>query len=225
MYRVTGITTIAALLPSLAGDHVNLAALIADAERKREANVEEVRSLRQYTLRNRRWKSDAVMHARMITSADRLKRYEVLSMHAEGLAKRILMKILEGEVEAAARKDRDGLVNPTNYELRLLPAEIIDTQTCRHVELIPKRRTKFNFDGRGCVDMNDLAMVRMEGRTAKNVSFFIGKAYVVQEFRKVGQSWYSSTTYSTADVKFLGKTELFIDYQDYTITPKQAALR
>src|SRR5687767_10072686 len=69
----TAITAIAGLLPSLAGDPINLAALISDAERKREANVEEVRSLRQYTVRNKRWKSDAVMQARMITSADGTK--------------------------------------------------------------------------------------------------------------------------------------------------------
>lgn len=211
---------VAVLMPVAAGDHINLAALISDAERKRDADVEEVRSLRQYTMRNPRWKRDASMQAQMITSADGTKRYHVLSMSAEGLGRKILLKILDGEVEAAARKDRDGNVNAANYELRLLPAEATDGQTCRAVELIPKRRTRFTFDGRGCVDMNDMAMVRMEGRTAKSVSFLIGRAYVVQEFRKVEHLWYSSKSHSTADVKFLGKTELIIDYQNYTITPK-----
>jgi hypothetical protein len=68
-----------------------------------------------------------------------------------------------------------------------------------------------------------MAMVRMEGRTAKNISFWIGKAYVIQEFRKVGEFWYSSKSHSTADVKFLGKTELIIKYLDYAITPKTGA--
>jgi len=136
------------------------------------------------------------------------------------MRKKILTKILDGEVQAAARKDRDGNVNAMNYELRLLPAGQAAGSACRMVELVAKKRTRFTFDGHGCVDMTDMAMVRMEGRTAKSLSFLVGRAYVIQEFRKVGDFWYSSLNHSTADVLFLGKTELIIKYLDYSITPK-----
>lgn len=201
----------------------NLAALISNAESQRDAKVHEVRSVRAYVVRNPRWKSDATMTARMITSGDGSKRYEILDTNAEGMRKKILTKILDGEVQAAARKDRDGNVNSVNYELRPMPAELAGGKTCRMVELVPKKRTRFTFDGHGCVDMTDMAMVRMEGRTAKNISFLVGKAYVIQEFRKVGEFWYSSLNHSTADVKFLGTTELIIKYLDYSITPKTGA--
>jgi hypothetical protein len=160
----------------------------------------------------------------MITSIDGSKRYEVLDMQSTGLGRKILLRVLDGEVDAAARKDRDGNVNATSYELRPLPADAAGTQTCRSVQLIPKKRTRFTFDGHGCVDMTDMAMVRMEGRTAKNISFLIGKAYVVQDFRKIGDFWFSSASHSTADVKFLGKTELIIRYLDYSITTKTGAV-
>jgi hypothetical protein len=219
--------TIAAIIPGILAtclaqplNQPNLAALVGHAESQRDAKIQEVRSTRQYVVRNARWKTDATMEARMITSGDGTKRYEILNTNSEGFRKKILTKILDGEVQAAARKDRDGNVNAINYELRPSSAQPADGQTCRMVELVPKKRTKFTFDGHGCVDMSDMAMVRMEGRTAKSLSFLVGRAYVIQEFRKVGEFWYSSLNHSTADVKFLGRTELIIKYLDYSITPK-----
>jgi hypothetical protein len=202
------------------GEKTDLAALIAEAESRRDANVREVRSVREYVVRNPRWRTEARMQAIMITSADGNKRYEITSMNADGIRKSILMKILEGEVQAAAKKDRDGNVNAVNYELRPSSAPSDSGQRCRIVELIPRKRTRFTFDGRGCVDMADMAMVRMEGRTAKRISFLVGRADVVQEFRKIGNFWYSSASHSTADVKFFGQTELTINYVAYTITAK-----
>lgn len=198
----------------------DLAALIAQAESQRDSRVHEVRSVRQYIVRNSRWKTDATMDVRMITGADGRKRFEVLSTNAEGLRKTILMRIVEGEVQAAAKNDRDGNVNSKNYELRPVPGAAPSGNGCRPVQLVAKHRTRFTFDGHGCVDMNDMAMVRMEGRTTKSMSFLVGRAYVVQEFRKIGDLWYSSLNQSTADVRFLGPTQLIIKYSDYSITRK-----
>jgi hypothetical protein len=210
----------AAALPAADGD---LAALVAMAEKRRDAQVQEVRSVRHYTVRNPRWKDEAFMDVRMITAADGTKRFEILRTNAEGLRKTILTRIIEGEVQAAAKRDRDGNVNPKNYELRPLSGSPEKGETCRKVQLVPRTRTRFTFDGHGCVDMNDMAMVRMEGRTTRSLSWLVGRAYVVQEFRKVGDLWYSSLNQSTADVRFLGPTELTIKYLDYSITRKSFA--
>ena len=199
---------------------IDLAALVAQAESRRDARVQEVRSVRQYIVRNPRWPTDASMDIRMITSGDGSKRYELLATNAEGLRKTILTRIIEGEIHAAAKKDRDGNVNEKNYELLLIPGPPAAGETCRKVQLVAKNRTRFTFDGHGCVDMNDMAMVRMEGRTTKSMSWLVGRADVVQEFRKVDDLWYSSLNQSTADVRFLGKTQLIIKYSDYSITRK-----
>jgi hypothetical protein len=210
----------------LAAADTELAALIARAERQRDAQVHEVRSLRQYAVRNPRWKTDATMDIRMITSSDGSKRFEILNTNAEGLRKTILLRIIEGEVAAAAKKDRDGNVNASNYELRPMAPSVTHGSGCRMFELVARNRTRFTFDGHGCVDMKDMAMVRMEGRTTRNMSFLVGRAYVVQEFKKVGEFWYSALNQSKADVRFLGPTELIIRYGEYSITrtPVLAAL-
>ncbi len=208
----------------LSGEERDLAALIAAAESRRDANVREVRSIREYVVRNARWQSDAIMYATMITSAGGSKRYEIIRTNADGMRRNILVRILEGEVEAAAKQDRDGNVNETNYELRPQSANAQGKQPCRTVTLVPRIRTRFTLDGHGCVDMSDFAMVRMEGRTAKRISFLVGRADVVQEFRKIGEFWYSSTSRSTAEVRFLGRTELIIKYLNYSITSKTGAV-
>lgn len=201
-------------------DERDLAALVAEAESRRDANVREVRSVREYIVRNPRWQADAIMLATMITAGDRRKRYEVIRTNADGMRRKILVKILDGEVQAAARQDRDGNVNAVNYELRPIPANTRSSQVCLNVTLVPKMRTRFTLDGHACVNMSDMAMVRMEGRTTKRISFLVGRADVIQEFQKIGEFWYSSTSRSTADVKFLGRTELIIKYLDYTITTR-----
>lgn len=213
------VTLFAVGLTAWAAD-IDLAALVAQAESQRDARVLEVRSLRQYILRNPRWKTDATMDIRMITSADGSKRYELLATNAEGLRKTILMRIIEGEISAAAKKDRDGNVNPKNYELRPMAGSPAAGETCRKVQLVAKNRTRFTFDGHGCVDMNDMAMVRMEGRTTKSMSWLVGRADVMQEFKKVGDLWYSALNQSAADVRFFGRTQLIIKYSDYSIIRK-----
>src|SRR5437868_1553111 len=76
---------------------IDLATLVAQAESRRDAKVHEVRSIRQYIVRNPRWATDATMDIRMITASDGSKRYEVLGTNAEGLRKTILTRIIEGE--------------------------------------------------------------------------------------------------------------------------------
>jgi hypothetical protein len=221
MLRYTAILASYLALDAIAGaEEPDLAALVAAAERRRDANVREVRSVREYVVRNPRWQADATMHVTMITSADGSKQYEIIRTNAEGLRRKILVKILDGEVQAAARQDRDGNVNARNYELRPMLANTQSSEPCRVVTLVPRTRTRFTLDGQACVDMSDMAMVRMEGRTAKRISFLVSRADVIQQFRKLGEFWYSSTSHSTADVKFLGRTELIIKYLDYTITSK-----
>jgi hypothetical protein len=225
MPRYTAIVASCLAIHAIAGQHEgDLAAQIAAAESRRDANVREVRSIREYVVRNPHWQTDAIMHATMITSADGSKRYDIISTNSEGMRRSILVRILDGEVQAAAKQDRDGNVNATNYELRPMPATTQGSQPCRTVTMEPRKRTRFTLEGHACVDMSDMAIVRMEGRTAKRISFLVGHADVVQEFRKIGEFWYSSTSRSAADVTFLGRTELIIKYLDYTITSKAGAV-
>jgi len=190
------------------------------AARKRDATVQEVRSIRRYILHNARWSSDPVANVLVSIHPDGRKQYQIIDSTAKGLQKEVFRRILEGEVEAS-KDPADTDLSPANYDFTRAGTRVIDGRECETLELKPKRRTRYLVDGWACVDLKDLAVVHLEGRTAKSVSFWIGKPYVTQTFRKVaGQYWYSSSTRSVADVKFLGQTELRIDYVDYSILPK-----
>src|SRR3954447_787427 len=119
--RVYSSMAIAAMVPlwaaSLTGASENWAAKVAAAEQKRDARIREVRAIRRYVLHNPRWKADAVMTAMMSYDTSGHKHYEVLDVRAEGIQKQVFQRILDGEVESAARNDDDGSINPDNYEI------------------------------------------------------------------------------------------------------------
>jgi hypothetical protein len=64
------------------------------------------------------------------------------------------------------------------------------------------------------VDIEGQAIVRVEGHTAANVSFWIGKPSISQQ---VEELWLPASNRSVYDVRFLGDTDLTIEYLKYTI--------
>jgi hypothetical protein len=201
-----------------------LAQLVAQADQRREAQLGEVRSSRRYTLRNARWKSDAVMEVEFTTVGQSKKDYRILSTNAAGLQKKVFQKLLDGEVKTVLDKEDKGWITPENYDLKPVGTESIEGRPCRWVELIPKRKSKFIMEGRACIDLQDHALVRLVGRPVKSLSFWVGKPHIVQEFQKHGPFWLYSRLKSTANVRLLGKTELTIDYLDYSVTPTATSL-
>ncbi len=196
-----------------------LVARIAAAEKLRDSEVGEVRSIRKYTLQNPKWKNVAYMEARVIASADGKKHYEILQMKADRMQRVVFQRLLDGEVQAAQKGDNESAIVPAVYDMKPMNSQGLGG--CQMVELIPKKRSKLILEGKACVDLKENAVVRLEGRTTKSVSFWVGRPYVRQEFRKVGNYWYSSRNSTTADVTFFGTTELTIEYLDYSVTPKQ----
>jgi len=198
-----------------------LLARLSEASQRRDSSVNEVRSVRRYNLHNPRWEADGVAEVLFTVDSAGHKSYEIISLTVRGIQKEILKRILDGEVEASAKKEND--FNSANYDVKPTGQKVIDGRECESVELFPKKKSKYLLEGWACIDTTDLAMVHVEGRTASSVSFWVGKPYIVQDFRKVGRYWYSSRSQSTADVKLLGKTELKIEYLDYSIAPKKGA--
>ena len=50
-----------------------------------------------------------------------------------------------------------------------------------------------------------MLLLLIDGKTARNVSFWIGKPQVTQEFRKVNDIWVSSANRSVSDVKLMAR--------------------
>jgi hypothetical protein len=210
---------VAALLAS-GEDGGQLMQRVNAADAVRESEVSKVVSTRRYTLHNKRWDKDAVMHVRIVSGPRSGKRYEILGMeNAEGLQKKIFEKILQGEIEASRIRshEADTRLSSANYEFTPLGSDSIDGHACTSVALKPKRKTKYLIEGKACIDTKENAVLRVEGKTARSVSFWIGSPRIVQCFRKVDGVWVSRSNRSTSDVRFLGSTELTVDFVDYDI--------
>jgi len=210
---------VVALLASGA-DGVQLMQRVNAADDSREAEVTKIVSTRRYVLHNRRWDKDAVMRVRIVSEPGIGKRYEILGMeNAEGLQKKIFEKILQGEVEASRKRshEADTRLSSENYEFNPLGSGSIDGRPCTLVALKPKRKSKYLIEGKACIDTNENAVLRVEGKTARSVSFWIGSPRIVQSFRKVDGVWVSCMNRSTSDVRFLGSTQLTVDFVDYDI--------
>jgi hypothetical protein len=199
---------------------VQLVSKVSEAEARRDSNVRGIVSSRRYVLQNQRWEKPAVMEVRMTYKAGVGKTFEILSMeNTGGLQKRALERILESEVEAskASLEIREGAIAAGNYDFTPLGSQNLNGRECLVLELKPKRSSKYLLDGKAWIDPKEHAIVRVEGRTARSVSFWIGKPFIVLDFRKVDDIWVSSANHSVSDVKFLGKTELSVEFTGYKI--------
>jgi hypothetical protein len=231
-----GFLTLSAAAPVLLGaasaaqqaETVQVLQRVSAAENERESDVRKVTCTRQYTLRNKRWEKDGVM--RVLITADArtgAKQYQILSMEAEGLQKKVFQKVLDAEIEGSRRgtSQGDNSVTPANYDFEFAGTESMNGKEYVVVHLKPKRSSKFLIAGKAWIDAKENAIVRVEGHTARSVSFWIGKPQITQSFRKVDDVWVSATNRSVSDVKLLGRTEMTVEFGDYKIVrqPNQVA--
>jgi len=193
---------------------------VSAAEYERESDVRKVVCTRQYKLHNARWQKDGVMRV-LITSDTRTgaKQFQILSMEAEGLQKKVFLKLLEEEIESSDHQDstENADITSANYDFELAGSETKNRRTYLIMHLKPKRSSKYLIAGKAWIDPEEHAIVRVEGRTARSLSFWIGKPQITQSFRKVEDVWVSDANHSVSDVRFLGRTELTIDFGDYKI--------
>ena len=89
------------------------------------------------------------------------------------------------------------------------------------IQVLPKREDKYLFEGRIWVDAEDFAVVRVEGKPAKNPSFWTRSVHFVQQYHKSGTFWFPLSTESVTEARIFGKTEVTISYFDYQ--PNSAA--
>lgn len=202
------------------GDVFELVSKVNEADTRRESDVTSVVTKRRYTLHNKRWERDPMMEVKVIGTPGRIKEFEVIRMeNADGMPKRVFLKLLEAEIEAGRRsaQNDESAITSANYDFSPLGSEVVHGRDCMILQLKPKRASKYVIDGKVWIDPVERAIVRVEGRTAKSVSFWIGKPWLTQDFRKVHEMWVSSSNQSVSDVKLLGRTELRIEYLDYQV--------
>jgi Outer membrane lipoprotein-sorting protein len=207
--------------PILSADEV-IAKLI-DRNAQRDKLGAGYAGSRRYVLENERLNKRAEMLVSVKCDPDGRKHFEVVSEEGwKSANKRVVHKMLESETETSQPQIRPTTsLAPENYRFQVLGKDSLDARPVYVIQVVPKREDKYLFEGRIWVDAEEFAVVRIEGKPAKNPSFWTHSIHFVQQYHKSGGFWFPLSTESVTDARIVGKTEVTISYFDYQ--PNSAA--
>ena len=190
---------------------------LAALDLERQSSIEGYAGMRRYVLENQNFQKRAEMVVRVKGDPDGTKHFEVVSEDGWKAANaHVLRKMLESESETSRPELRATTrLNFTNYQFLIVGTETVSGRKAYVLETKPKRKDKYLFEGRIWVDAEDYALVRAEGRPAKNPSFWTKSTHFVQVYQKSGPLWFPLSTQSITEARLFGTTDVHIDYFDY----------
>jgi MucB/RseB N-terminal domain len=204
------------------GDEVVAKMMARDNER--QATLYGYTASRRYVLENQRHHKRAEMLVRMTCLRDGSKQFETISETGWGGArKHVFPRLLEAETEASrpGLRERSRLI-PENYVFEMVGTEYVDERPAYVIAIAPKTPNKYLMQARIWIDADEYAIVRIEGKPAKNPSFWTKSVHFVHKYEKRGSFWLPVSDRSVTDVRIFGSTEVTIEYFDYA--PNTSAL-
>jgi len=190
----------------------------------RKAALIEYTDLRTYQVVDLTGKVRAEEVGRMEFHAPDQKRFVVTSERGSGVVRHLALNpLIAGEIETAAGKEHhDSAIAPDNYTLTLLGEQQVGPYRCFAVQAAPRRKDKYLFEGKLWIDVEDYAVVRIEGHPAGKLSFWIDRADFVRQYQKIGEFWLPQRDETSVQVRVYGRKVLTIDHQDYVVKGTEA---
>jgi hypothetical protein len=146
-------------------------------------------------------------------------RYRIVAEGGAGRIRGVLKGVLDAEREAThPGRSGNAALTPENYEFQPGPA---DADGLIAVRVKPRRRDAALVDGTICVTAPHGDLVRIEGRLAKNPSFWTRSVDVVRRYERRAGALVPVEVRSVADVKLAGPSSFVMRY-DYEIVNGQA---
>jgi hypothetical protein len=190
----------------------------------RAATLLNYTALRTYQVVDLKGKVHAEEAGRMEYRAPDQKKFVVMSEKGSALVRRLALNaLIASEIETTAGKQHhDSAISPANYILDLLGEQQVGPYRCFALRAVPKRKDKYLFEGKLWIDVEDYAVVRIEGHPAKKLSFWIQRADFVRQYQKIGGFWLPQRDMTFVDVRLYGKKVLTIDHHDYSVNSSVA---
>jgi hypothetical protein len=179
--------------------------------------------LRTYRVVDLKGKVHAEEVGQMEFRAPDQKSFVVRSEEGSGVIRQMALKpLISSEIETAAGKQHhDSAISPANYSLDLLGEQQVGPYHCFVAQAVPKRKDKYLFEGKLWIDVDDYAVVRIEGHPAKKLSFWIERADFLRQYQKIDGFWLPERDQTLVQVRLYGKKLLTIDHQDYVVNAAQ----
>jgi hypothetical protein len=134
------------------------------------------------------------------------------------LLNKVLKELLVNEKEAMEAQHRSATaVTPDNYEFRMAGTDSLNGRPQYVLEVTPRIRSKFLYQGKIWVDAADYAVTRISAEPAKNPSIWISHTQIEHEYTKIGEFWLPARNVSITKVRFGGTATLNIRYVNYVL--------
>jgi MucB/RseB N-terminal domain len=133
---------------------------------------------------------------------------------------KVLKRLLDAEEEELAPEiQRRSALTEDNYHFKLIGHESRLSGDGTYVlQVEPRRKDKFLYQGQIWVDASDFAVLRLEAEPTKNPSFWTRKSNIVQVYTKASDFWLPGYNDSSTAIRLGGHAHLTIAYKDYEIT-------
>jgi outer membrane lipoprotein-sorting protein len=188
---------------------------------QRQSELTGYTATRRYVAVNKTRHAEMTVHVEC--ARDGAKQFTILSEAGSGaIRKHVFQKLISEETEASRRGTRNSTrLIPANYDFQIVGQEMLETGQAYVLAVSPRTPNKYLIDGKIWVDANDYSIVRIEGRPARNPSFWVHGVHFVHTYQRVGQYWLASSTDTRSEIRIFGDSELTIENIDYKLNPSE----
>jgi hypothetical protein len=188
----------------------------------RSKRLQRYSVMRTYELRTFEGTVAAQAIVRMVYRAPGVKTFEKSSEKGSRIVRHLVFdRLMDSESESASGKERqDSALTPANYEFRFLGEEDLGAYHCFVLQVVPKRKDKYLFEGRIWIESHDFGIAKIDGRPAKKISFWINRVEFVREYQKLDEFWLPLRDETEVDVKLYGRRVLIIEHGPYVMAEK-----
>jgi hypothetical protein len=172
----------------------------------------QFRAVRHLEATNQRFKKHGWMDVRTELSLESGFSFEVLAQGGSSyIRQKVLLPILEGEREIVSRGDpARSAVTTRNYAIT---SEAPAGPGLVRLTLRPLREEMTLVHGAVFVTDTDADLVRIEGRLARNPSFWTRRVDIVRRYGRIGRVRVPLGVESIAHIRIAGRSELTMTYQ------------
>jgi len=186
---------------------------------QRHAKLKGYTATRHYLAVNKHRRAEMLVW--VASASDGVKQFTILSEDgSHSIRKHVFFKMLNEEAAASRRGTRESTrITPANYDFQVIGQDAVDGRPAYVLRVTPKAENKYLIDGKIWVDATDYSIVRIEGRPARNPSFWTRSVHFVHTYQKVGPFWLAASTESVSEIRIFGTAELTIENSGYTLNP------
>lgn len=187
-----------------------------------EEPLKEYRALRHMHAWSDRFNQEAWLDAWTELKGGRFAFDIVNERGSDTIRSKVLRPILQRERDLINSGDGDRAdLTPENYDFS---DAALDADGTKVVQMKPRRKDVLLVDGRMVLSPDGHDLLRVEGRLAKNPSFWTSLVDIVRRYARLAGVRVPVATETTAKVKFAGTSQLRMSYEYQSINGRPVNL-